>query len=151
MPIGCQSRCVYLVMVDLLVAFDAIHHATIIRRLESDIELSGKLLQWITSYLENRKQKDSVLYFRTRQYPLCHAVRHMDQCLVPSCLLFPQLLFAIGHLSPTKSESDDVYFTHDSQFCTFFDWATPFTHMQRAISISTDSKIDKCMYVFGSG
>jgi len=46
---------VILIMLDLSAAFDTIDHQILLRRLKRHYVLSGKVLKWVESYLENRR------------------------------------------------------------------------------------------------
>ena len=48
---------VYLVLLDLSAAFDTIHHGTLLHRLEMNLGVKGTVLQWIRSYLTDRRQR----------------------------------------------------------------------------------------------
>ena len=51
-----QEVC-FLVLLDLSSAFDTIDHKTMIDLLESQFGVTDKALDWIKSYLSNRKQR----------------------------------------------------------------------------------------------
>jgi hypothetical protein len=51
-----KQQGVILVLLDLSAAFDTISHDILLLRLQKRFGFSGKVLQWITSYLENRSQ-----------------------------------------------------------------------------------------------
>ena len=51
-----EGKCVLLVMLDLSAAFDTIDHNVLISRLQNDIGLSGKVLEWFRSYISGRRQ-----------------------------------------------------------------------------------------------
>ena len=51
-----QKRVTLLVLLDLSVAFDAVDHEVLLRRMESGFVVSGTTLQWFGPYLEGRSQ-----------------------------------------------------------------------------------------------
>ena len=54
-----QGHVVDLILFDFVKAFDRVHHQTLIDKLAA-IEISGSLLQWITSFLLGREMKVSI-------------------------------------------------------------------------------------------
>lgn len=51
-----SGKCTLLVSLDLSAAFDTIDHSVLITRLQSTFGISGHALNWVNSYLSNRKQ-----------------------------------------------------------------------------------------------
>ena len=51
-----DKKCVLLVLLDLSAAFDTIDHNILLNRLNSYLGISGKALQWLSTYLKGRKQ-----------------------------------------------------------------------------------------------
>ena len=46
---------VVLLLLDLSAAFDTINHKMLLNKLHTDYNISGKVLKWFTSYLDNRQ------------------------------------------------------------------------------------------------
>ena len=55
-----RNEVTILVMLDLSAAFDTIDHETLLQRLETDFGITGKPLEWMTSYLTDRYQTVTV-------------------------------------------------------------------------------------------
>jgi len=51
-----NHQCIYLVLLDLSAAFDTIDHDMFLERLENDYAVTGKVVDWMRSYLVNRTQ-----------------------------------------------------------------------------------------------
>ena len=52
-----ERKGTYLVLLDLSAAFDTIHHGTLLHRLNMNLGVNGTALQWIRSYLTDRRQR----------------------------------------------------------------------------------------------
>ena len=55
-----HEECVFHVLLDLSVAFDAVSHEILLARLNTEFGVTGSTLEWIRSYLDNQTQ--SVVY-----------------------------------------------------------------------------------------
>ena len=55
-----QGKFVALVMVDVSAAFDTVEHHSLLARFRHDFGLRGKALQWMQSYISDRKQKVAI-------------------------------------------------------------------------------------------
>ena len=55
-----EGESVVLIMLDLSAAFDTIDHKILLRRLKNHYGLSGTVLEWIASYLSDRRQVVSI-------------------------------------------------------------------------------------------
>ena len=51
-----SNKVVGIVLVDFQKAFDCVFHNVLLRKLENDFGINGVLLDWLRSYLDNRKQ-----------------------------------------------------------------------------------------------
>ena len=51
-----SNKVVGIVLVDFQKAFDCVSHNVLLRKLENDFGINGLLLDWLRSYLDNRKQ-----------------------------------------------------------------------------------------------
>ena len=51
-----SNKVVGIVLVDFQKAFDCVSHNVLLRKLENDFGINGLLLNWLRSYLDNRKQ-----------------------------------------------------------------------------------------------
>ena len=49
-----RNNLVAILMLDLSAAFDTVDHCRLIRKLRDDFNITGKVLSWLKSYLENR-------------------------------------------------------------------------------------------------
>ena len=52
-----NQKVTILVLIDLSAAFDTVDHELLLNILDSQYGIKGSALNWITSYLKNRKQK----------------------------------------------------------------------------------------------
>ena len=55
-----QSKPALIVLLDLSAAFDTVEHNVLFSRLKDMFGLSGKVIEWFRSYLEQRSQRVSV-------------------------------------------------------------------------------------------
>ncbi len=55
-----EGESVVLIILDLLAAFDTIDHKILLRRLKHHYGLSGTVLEWVRSYLKDRRQMVSI-------------------------------------------------------------------------------------------
>jgi len=76
-----QGKPAILVLLTLFAAFDTVDHSVLYSRLKDMFGLSGKVLEWFRSYLEQRSQRVSV-HGILSDIQFCYLVYHMVQFLV---------------------------------------------------------------------
>ncbi len=74
-----------LVTLDLSSAFDIVNHEILLRRLQNEFGIHGKVLDWFKSYLHNRGQQISIESMLSQRFDLDSGVPQ-GSCLGP--LLF---------------------------------------------------------------
>ena len=55
-----KSHIVFMVLLDLSAAFDTIDHGVLLKRMKTDLGISGTALQWFESYLSDRQSRVSI-------------------------------------------------------------------------------------------
>ena len=55
-----KCHCVFLVLLDLSVAFDTIDHDMFLKQLAMEYAITGEVVAWMRSYLVNREQNISI-------------------------------------------------------------------------------------------
>ena len=88
-----QQHVTLLVSLDLSVAFDTIDHAILLKRLHSNFGISGRVLSWFQSYLENRSQSIFVNGATSKRFHLQQGA-HKDRVLAPFCFLCMQAIYS---------------------------------------------------------
>ena len=103
-----NRKCVFLVLLDLSAAFSTVSHEILIKRLSDRIGIRGNALQWIASYLENRKQFVLLDGHRSKTHSL--------DCNVPQgSVLGP------GMFSDYNSPVADIFHRHDIHYHLYAD------------------------------
>jgi hypothetical protein len=82
-----KNRCAVLVMLNLSAAFDVIDHTILRKRLEYSFGISGGVLQWLLSYLQDRTQRIAIGSVLSNEFHL--------QCGVPQGSLLGPKLYCI--------------------------------------------------------
>ena len=72
-------------------AFNKVDHRLLIQKLEKDYGFGGNLLRWFQCYLENRKQRVTVLGVR-QTFFLLHLVYRKVQYLARHCSSFTSMI-----------------------------------------------------------
>ena len=103
-----QKKHVILVLLDLSAAFDTLDHKILIERLESRFGVSGIMLNWFRSYLENRTQSVSINGFNSEKSEL--------ECGVPQGTVLGPTLFTL-YTAPLE----DILVKHGCDFMLFAD------------------------------
>ena len=95
------------IFIDLSKAFDTVNHKILITRLE-DYGVKGTNLQWLKSYLENRKQFIAYENFSTSYISI--------SCGVPQGLILGPLLFLVflHDLNKASDVLDPIMFAYDT-------------------------------------
>ena len=102
-----QDSGVLLILLDLSAAFDTIDHSTLIERLRC-LGINGQVLQWFTSYLQNRTQRVTVSGFQSVPVPL--------NIGVPQGSVLGPMLF-LTYVLPLK----DIFEKHNIKYHAYAD------------------------------
>ena len=103
-----KKKCVALVLLDMPAAFNTVDHAVLLRRLSDRLAIRGKAIDWISSYLDNRRQ--FVLVDGTRS-----SVQNLDYNVLQRSVLGP------GLFSDYNSPVSGIFHRHNSQFHLYAD------------------------------
>ena len=99
-----------LVLLDLSLAFDIVDHGSLLKSLQSRFRVSGKVLEWVASYLYNRIQPVTINGNQSDSFPLQYGVPQ-GSCLGPILfVIYATKLFEIisCHLPDVHSYADDA-------------------------------------------
>ena len=101
-----QGLCIPLVLLDLSAAFDTVDHSILINRLHADLGISGKALEWVTSYLKDRKQCIKIRDSQSESQDLTCGV---PQGSVLGPILFILYMIPIGRLLRSHGMKYHIY------------------------------------------
>jgi len=99
-----------LVLLDLSVAFDTVDHSILLDQLHSSFGISGPVLSWFSSYLNNRSQFISVNGATSKHFDLQYGVPQ-GSCLGPLLfVIYASKLFSVleYHLPDIHAYTDDT-------------------------------------------
>ena len=111
------GKCVLLIMLDLSAAFDTIDHSVLLTRLQKEIGLHGKVLQWFESYLTGRKQTVVIDGIQSKSWDLLFGV---PQGSVLGPILFLIYMGPLGKILAMLGVKYHFY-ADDSQIYVTFD------------------------------
>ena len=103
-----QKHCVFLVLLDMSAAFDTVDHGILCNRLSERFGIKGQALQWIQSYLHDRRQfvlVDGV-----------HSEEHTLNCNVPQGSVLGPSFF-----SDYNAPVADIFRKHNVQYHLYAD------------------------------
>ena len=99
-----------LVLLDLSAAFDTVDHSILFDRLHSSFGISGPVLSWFSSYLNNRSQFISINCTTSKHFDLQYGVPQ-GSCLGPLLfVIYASKLFSVleYHLPDVHAYADDT-------------------------------------------
>lgn len=80
----------FVILLDIIVAFDILNHGILLNHLEKYVGLSGSVIQQFKSYYNHRLQFVNIISFRSSSYIViwshllqCHLQSHRELLLVP--------------------------------------------------------------------
>ena len=117
------GKCSILVLLDLSAAFDTVHYATLINRLRDRVGVTGKALDWFTSYLSDRMFSVSVGSHSSNYVPLSSGV---PQGSVLGPTLFALYMLPLGHLISSFKNISYHFYADDIQLYYSFNTNTVF-------------------------
>jgi len=129
-----QQNVKSLCLLDLSAAFDTIDHSILLHRLSSWFGLSGKVLSWLSSYLESRSIVVNINSSVSDQFPLHQGVPR-GSVLGP--LLFILYTTPLSSLISDSSCSRHLYADDNKLFISFaaLDFSAKILHLQTTIDL----------------
>lgn len=102
------GKCVFLVLLDMSAAFDTVDHNVLLKRLSDRFGIRSSTLNWVSSYLENRRQFVMVQG--------CKSKEQLLECNVPQGSVLGPGLFG-DYCSPVA----DIFTKHGVEFHLYAD------------------------------
>ena len=127
-----QQRCVFLVLLDMSAAFDTVNHSILLNRLSNRLGIQDKALDWIASYLQDRKQ--FVILNGKKS-----SVHNLD-CNVPQGSVLGPGLF-----SDYNSPVGDIFRRHGIQFHLYADDTQVYLSFDPRDEDKAKSRLEKCI------
>ena len=90
-----RGECTALIMLDLSAAFDTVNHLILLKRLQDELGIHNKALQWLTSYLHDRTQQ--VVINEIRSQPVTSNIN------IPQGSIFAGVYLGLGGTRITPS------------------------------------------------
>ena len=127
---------VLLVLLDYSAAFDTVNHAILLHRLEYRFGISGTVLNWLKSYLNDRSQYVTVKGCDSSSTPLCHGV--------PQGSVLGPLLFTL-YVSPIEDiiklhGLDAMFYADDTQIYVVLNPKEQAADLQKLEACANDLK-----------
>ncbi len=110
------GECTVLVLLDLSAAFDTVDHCIVMNRLHSLVGISGRALDWLSSYLSDRSFSVSIGTYMSDSAPLSCGV---PQGFVLGPLLFSLYMLPLGRIISSFKISYHCY-ADDIQLYIYF-------------------------------
>ena len=101
-----------LLLLDFSAAFDTLDHTVLLQRLAKDYSITGTVLQWIDSYLQDRKQR--VIINGTSSAPSSLSCR-VPQCSVVGPLLFLLYIGTLARIITSHQGVNYAMYADDTQ------------------------------------
>ncbi len=129
---GMENQCVTaLMLLDLSAAFDTVDHQILLTRLEQRVGITGKALEWIRSYLHDRRQMVKIKN--------CTSDTHILECGVPQGSVLGPILFII-YILPLG----DIIRSHNLMFHLFADDGQLYLTFRPQTVHENISKMEEC-------
>ena len=121
-------------LLDLSAAFDTVDHCILLDRFEKTFCFTGRTIEWLRTYLENR----SFQVFFANQFSSPVVLK----CGVPQGSIQGSLLF-----TTYTAELEDVVKRHDCRLHTYTDDNQVYLHCPHSDSMAAAAKLENCVEV----